>query len=376
MEELEPLKRLDPVNRRYLEDYTRHLHMRGIRKETIRTKLWRVYVFLDNRSFLDARALQKTDVEDYIIERKKTVSPVTMEGEVLEVRLFVRWLTPEKEKALFPVKMKRTKKTLPVERLVTQENIKTLLDACTNQRDRALLMVLWDSACRISEILDRRVGDIQFDRYGATVIVTGKTGQRRLRLTDSVPDLQAWINVHPLRHDQDAPLFVTHRRYGSECRALDKCTVQNTLKIIGRRAGIQGVHPHALRHARLTDLAKQGFSEMELRIIAGWEKSSAMPEIYVHLSGADVEKKVLERAGVVKAEKEESQLSQKTCPRCGTRNAFDAIYCKICSLGLTPRAFEMLEILSAAKNEPDTLIEYANWLKARKSESLKKVIEG
>ena len=97
-----------------------------------------------------------------------------------------------------------------------------------------------------------------------------------------------------MKNNQNAPLFITYNRYGSGKKELNIHTVQNRLKVIAAQAGIQKrVHPHGIRHARLTDLSKQGFSEMELRIIAGWESSSLMPAVYVHLSGADVENKVL-----------------------------------------------------------------------------------
>lgn len=38
---------------------------------------------------------------------------------------------------------------------------------------------------------------------------------------------------------------------------------------------------------------------MELRLVAEWEKNSAMPEVYVHLSGGDIERKMLENAGLI-----------------------------------------------------------------------------
>ena len=368
MSVLERLKQIDPVNREYLAGYERELEVRNVQKSTIESKMWRTYIFLKALGFKDAKVLQRRDIENFIIDRKKLISPITLQGEILEARLFIRWLDPDREKTIFPKKMQRVKKILPVERLVTQQNITTLLEACTNQRDRALLMILWDSGARVSEILDRKVGDVQFDQYGAVIIVNGKTGQRRLRLTDSVPDLQAWINVHPLRHNPKAPLFVTQRRYGSSTRVLDIRTVQNHLKAIGRRAGVPDIHPHALRHARLTDLAKQGFSEMELRIIAGWEKSSTMPEVYIHLSGADVEKKILERAGIVaKSKEEESKLIVKICPRCKATNAFDAIYCKSCSLALTVKALREIEIMQQLINNPDDLIAYAEWRKRQRN---------
>ncbi len=304
-EEFKRLKRLDPVNRKYLEDYVRQLELKQLKPNTIKIKLWKVYTFMIFTNFKDSKKVTKEDVENYVIDRRDNCSPFTVQGDVLELKLFLRWLMPEKEKELFTFKMKKPKRTLPVDKLITRKDIQTLVQACDTQRDRALIMLLWDSAARLNEIMSLNLNQVEFDKYGAVVIVDGKTGRRRLRLTDSVPDLQAWVNMHPMKDIPNAPLFLTYNRYGMGTKRLNFRTVENRLKNLAAKLKMtKNIHPHAIRHARLTDLVKsegnkKGFSEMELRILAGWEKNSAMPEVYVHLSGADIEKKVLSNAGLI-----------------------------------------------------------------------------
>lgn len=48
---------------------------------------------------------------------------------------------------------------------------------------------------------------MSFDSYGAVFRVTGKTGDRRIRLVASTLSLQAWINEHPAKNDPDAFLW-------------------------------------------------------------------------------------------------------------------------------------------------------------------------
>ncbi|WP_209629691.1 hypothetical protein [Methanofollis sp. W23] len=84
------------------------------------------------------------------------------------------------------------------------------------------------------------------------------------------------------------------------------------LKCIGKR-----VHPHAIRHARLTGLfqsngGKQGLSEMELRLVAGGEKNSNIPEVYVYLSGVDVERKLFENAGPIDNEDNQAEKAKRS----------------------------------------------------------------
>lgn len=363
MYDLKVFPELDPVNRVHFERYVRHLDLKQVKFNTVRTKLWRVYPFLKWYGFQDAKTITQPVLEDYFIKRRALVSPFTLQGDILELKLFFRFLLPKKEKQLFQnITIKRPRRHLPVDQLITREDISKIIDACEKPRDRALFMLMWDSGGRINELLSLNIGHVQFDRYGAIVIVHGKTGMRRLRLISSVPDLQTWINMHPLRADAQAPLFVTTRCYSGRPRRLDMRTVENKLTHVARAARItKPVHPHAVRHARLTDLARgngsrPGLNEMELRLVAGWERNSAMPEVYVHLSGADVERKVLANAGIIEIETplSEIKLEPTRCPRCKTMNAHYAAYCSQCSQVLTEKtALSIDESIEVAKASID-----------------------
>jgi len=83
---------------------------------------------------------------------------------------------------------------------------------------------------------------------------------------------------------------------------------------------------------------------MELRLIAGWERNSCMPEIYVHLSGGDVERKMLQKAGFMEGDiKQDVSLMPKECPRCKTMNPWDAMYCTSCSMAMNAKAAWMVD---------------------------------
>ena len=378
MSVIEKLKNLDPVNKTYIEKYVRHLKLKQLKQKTIDTKVWRIYTFLSWSKFSDAQEASPERLEDYFIERRATVSPFTLQGDILELKLFFRWLVPDREKELFcNIRMRRPRKHLPVDQLITREDIVRLVDVCDKPRDRALIMLMWDSGARIGELLNLNIGHVQFDRYGAVVIVNGKTGMRRLRLISSVPDLQTWVNTHPLRADANAPLFVTSRRYGHEPRRMSVRTVENKLKYVARKLGMtKPIHPHAIRHARLTDLTrsngkKQGLSEMELRLVAGWEKNSAMPEVYVHLSGADVERKLLENAGLVDdaSDRMDTALEPRQCPRCKALNAYDAFYCATCSMALVEEAARKVDESTEEAKKSGEYLEYLELVRQLKKDS-------
>jgi site-specific recombinase XerD len=338
-EYVHPLKNLDEVNARHLERYARHLELKNLRPRSIKTKVVRVHLFLQSINFKDAVLTTRDEVEDYLLAKRKACSEATVWGYMLDLRLFIRFITPEKESELFQVKMRRPRPTLPTDQVLTREDIQRLVNGCNTQRDRALVMIFWDSGCRLSEIASLNLHSIKFNKQYAEMVVDGKTGKRHITLTESVPDLVTWVNMHPLRNHPESPLFITYTRYGTGAKRLSTRTIENRLKNLAKQVGItKRVHPHGIRHARCTDLTREGFTEMELREIAGWERNSMMPEVYVHLSGRDVQKKILRHAGILEEESDEQRpLLPRKCPRCQTLNPSGSLICSVCSLILDPR---------------------------------------
>lgn len=51
-----------------------------------------------------------------------------------------------------------------------------------------------------------------------------------------------------------------------------------------------------------------------------------------YLSGGDIERKMLQKAGFAEGDiKEDKALTPTDCPRCGTRNSWDGVSCSGCS---------------------------------------------
>ncbi|MCC4771841.1 tyrosine-type recombinase/integrase [Methanosarcina sp. DH2] len=327
-------------NTEIMNQYARYMSLIGKKDRTIFGDLWNLKPFFDYLGEKSAKEVTRQDMEDYILHRKQKVGPTTVHNGIISLRSFYKWAKMNGEYCLEDdlfknIKTKQPKNNLPVDEVLLPEDILKMRDVANNQRDRALVMVLWDSAVRKGELLNINIGHVQFDKYGAVVIVNGKTGKRRVRLIDSVPDLQLYLNMHPLRNEPGEPLFITDRKYDGNYRRLNEQTVNNILNALAERAGLmKNVYPHAYRHGKLTWLSKQGFNEMELRIFAGWTKESNMPATYLHLSGADIEKKILQKSGVIedKTEEKQKELRPIECPRCKTKNPVGAKYCSSCSM--------------------------------------------
>jgi len=252
----------------------------------------------------------------------------------------VAWIKPPSKSVLIKKNNKMRDKIL------TEEEIKKLVETARDIKVKTFIMMTWEGALRLGEVLNLRIRDLEFTRYGVKVRILGKTGERTILLFKSQPYIKQWLQVHPFRNDPNAYLFVS--LWGGKWRQVRPESYKNYLARLAQKAGIKKrVHPHMLRHTRLTELAKV-LTEQELKIFAGWEPDSTMASIYVHLSGRDVEKALLEKVAGVKIEEEEekkpSKLEPKICPRCGWENVPEALYCSGCGLVLDEKmAFKIRE---------------------------------
>jgi integrase len=250
-------------------------------------------------------------------------------------------------------------KILP-EHLLIEDEAKKLAEICQNQRDRALILVLYETGCRVGEILTLKVGDVQFDTHGAIMIVKGKTGPRRARVIFSPKALSEWLNHHPSRLSPESPLWTSFESANST-RPLEYCAFRKMLSVTATRAGIaKRVNPHSFRHARASNLANV-LTEAQMKEYLGWVGDSRMASTYVHLSGRNMDNALL-KLNRIKTEDEvnteEHTLRIKTCSRCQEVNFRTSGFCSRCGCPLDVRTAMLLhEEESKTDNIMDRLVE-------------------
>ena len=281
--------------------------------------------------------VEREDIENTVqyIESRDYTNWTKHDYKVI-LKIFFRWLRKTDD---YPEEVRWIKATpkngnkLP-EELLSPDEVRKIVEAANNLRDKALILVLYETGCRIGELLTLQQRHVQFDEYGAVLLVNGKVGQRRVRIILSAPKLSQWIENHPLRDNPDAPLWVTIGT-NSRNRVLTYATAKELLKDLARKAGIKKrVHPHLFRHSRATNMSNF-LTEAQMNQYFGWVQGSNMPSIYVHLSGRDVDKALLKLNGVeVPEEMKEETFLALTCPRCKMRNSPDAKFCSKCGLCL------------------------------------------
>lgn len=319
--------------------------------------LKRFGLYLNDKTYAEAT---REDIQEFLAQVQVTNGKInpSYKAFLLDFYRFVYGMFGNEQPRKYPdvVSWLYTKRKKINDRLakaiISDIEIKAMIDACDNLRDKAIIAVLRDCSARIGELMDCRIKDVQITEKGrndskykhqiATIKLKGKTGERLNLLHWSVSYLRQWILAHPLRTKPDfenAPLFVARKesRYGQPLTAVG---VNKMLQKVATRTGIKRhIHCHLFRHTNLTHMAKI-LSETELKIHAGWGSDSKMASVYVHLSHEDVHNKLLKSMGFSVEEeikKEKNLLKTHICPNhvCGYENPGDAKFCLKCGYPLS-----------------------------------------
>jgi len=240
-------------------------------------------------------------------------------------RAFFKW----RRQALEIPKRRVPEKLLSPNALLVPDDVRALVRAVHSPRDKALLMVLWETGGRAGEVLGIRLGDIAFDTQLARIHLSGKTGPRYSFLLEAIPYLQVWLGwLRDLTPDD----VIWQGRHGR----IKGSWLREWLAILGQRVLKRHVHPHLFRHSRATYLISQGVPEAIVCELLGWRIGSSIVRRYVHLSGRDVQRALLTLHGIQAPETTPgpSPLQPVVCPRCAHLNPADAKFCSQCSLTL------------------------------------------
>lgn len=235
-----------------------------------------------------------------------------------------------------PIPKKFARKRGPDD-VFTPADVAKIAEHCTNLRDKAFVWTLFESGARPGELAMMTVGDVKRKEPGYLELRThrekGSAAVPVYLFEQSVPALLAWLQEHPGREDPRSPLWVgIHKdNWGKHI------TYRNLYRAVvdaGIRAGLEKpLNPYNFRHSRATALAKDAtLSRSTFERIMGWRPGSPMAEVYVHMSGRDVEEALLRKHGLMKAEEADATKPQhpRTCSRCRTSNAASAKFCHSC----------------------------------------------
>lgn len=319
--------------------------------------LWKLTEFKD-REF---EKMDKMDIQKIVSEvNRKQYSAHTKKDYRIAIKKFYQWLEGDPTTKEYPDKVKWIRTTLEhngkrlPEEILTGDDIRNMIRHAGSLRDKAFISMLYESGCRIAELLNLKWKHIDFSPgKGVKIRVEGKTGTRRLLFVSSEPHIRAWKANYPRKLNGNGWIWVSldrNRKNGSFGQPLKYGAVRMMLKRIAEIAGVENdVNPHSFRHARATHLASY-LTEAQMCEFFGWGQGSKQPSTYVHLSGRDLDTAIKKLYGLEEEEKVD-KFNVKDCPECGHANGPEKEVCENCAhefgKGMEDRIMDII------KNDPE-----------------------
>ncbi len=207
----------------------------------------------------------------------------------LALKRYAAWLIDEGELSANPLAgLKPPKADTKVVNALSDDQLRRFIKACQgkslqDRRDEAIVRLMAETGLRAGEVLALQVSDVNL-QDGVVIVVRGKGGKSRTAPFGS--QTAAAIDRY-LRIRRNHRLAATGALWvGASGKGFGYAALNAVLKARSKSAGIEGFHPHLLRHTAATRWLRAGGSEGGLMSVAGWSTRS-MLDRYTGASAAE-----------------------------------------------------------------------------------------
>ena len=200
-------------------------------------------------------------------EKDRGLANSSLEGLREIICAFFNWLHREGLVLHNPVANLGPIKSMKKVRTTYSEiDIEKLKKECKSIRDKAIVCFLYSTGCRISEMTQLNISDINISTQECKVL--GKGNKERTVYFDAPTGLaiEEYLNS---RKDNNEALFVSNL---SPYRRLEPDGVRYMMHQLQCKSGVEHVHPHKFRRTRATRLVRHGMPIQEVAAILGHEK--------------------------------------------------------------------------------------------------------
>jgi site-specific recombinase XerD len=273
------------------------LKLRGYSENTVRTYLQHFKEFL--LFYYDSHPVEISELEIrnyilYLIEKRK-LSKSTQNQSINSIKFFYEKVLLQDRKVYY---LERPMKDKKLPEVLSQEEVLGIFEALDNIKHRSMLMLIYSAGLRRSEMINLRIGDVDFNRSVVFIrSAKGHKDRQSVLAQNMVPMLQQYLK-------EFAPGFwLFEGRAGERYSA---SSLQQVFKQAAKKAGVKKiVRLHMLRHSFATHLLESGTSTRYIQVLLGHE-SPKTTEVYAHVSRFALDKirSPLDQMGSIKQIKE------------------------------------------------------------------------
>jgi site-specific recombinase XerD len=253
----------DDINEKLIRRYTACLLVDGKSKNTVKQYARTAQKLSDliRKPFTE---MGTYDVRYFLAtEKERGLSNSTLETQRSYLSAFFQWLTDDEVIQRNPIgKLKPIKYKQEIRKAFSDVELDALRSACRTPTERALIEMLLSTGVRVSELTSMKVEDVNMSDLSVHV-VHGKGAKERMTYMTPVAAKHLLAYLHSRKEDSDV-LFCNmyHERLRSG-------GVNRILNTIGKRAGVENVHPHRFRRTFATNLARRGMEIQEIQKLLG-----------------------------------------------------------------------------------------------------------
>ena len=234
------------------------LYQKGLSQNTVdsyKSDLTKLSNYLQNQQ------LSKTNIDNFFIDMSEFNYSVSTKKRIhSSIKNFLKYINENEDYELIDIsniKLKSSNKLPEVLSITDIENMINFYNHGTylESRNRTLIDVLYSTGCRVSELCDINISDIDLDeKY---LKLKGKGSKQRIVPIGSklYKNLLEYLGVrNTFLHNRGEPLFLSKSK-----NKLDRTAVFRIIKKTAKNISLkEDIHPHTLRHSAATHMLEGG----------------------------------------------------------------------------------------------------------------------
>ena len=177
---------------------------------------------------------------------------------------FFSWATNEGYLERNPMKpINPIKDSQKQRKSLTREQLEEMRRACVTTQERAILDVLYATGCRVSELCNMKIGDLDLTTMQGQVL--GKGSKYRTIYLNASAKLS--IKAYLRERVDDTPYLIVSTR--APYHGISREAVFKIVKRIASRCGLTWVGPHIIRHTSATMALRTGMKIQDVQKMLG-----------------------------------------------------------------------------------------------------------
>ena len=262
------------------------LYSKGLSDNSVKAYISDLYnLFIENK-VTDVNSANLNNLIDLI--SKKTYSPNTKKRKLSVIKQFVKWFNTNHQQKLIILedikiksgqKLPETLSILEIDKMINYFK----LDSFLSSRNRTIIDFMYSTGCRVSELCNVKISDLDLDFDDDYVQLTGKGSKQRIVPIGSKlkENLVLYLDTRNLKDPKNlSPLLFLSKSNNR----LDRTAIFRLIKSTALNTGVKiNVHPHTLRHSAATHMLEAGCDLRTLQEYLG-HTSVSTTQIYTKLT--------------------------------------------------------------------------------------------